>query len=791
MTNYCRQIRRAAVLGAGVMGAQIAAHLANAGVPTLLYDLAAPGDDKNAIINKALQGLTKLKPNPLASSASITALRPANYEQHLAQLKDCDLVIEAISERLELKQGLYRQVAPHLSGGVILASNTSGISIGQLAQALPENLRPRFCGVHFFNPPRYMHLVEVIAHADTSAKVPAALEGFLTTTLGKGVVFANDTPGFVANRIGVFSMLAVIHHAERLELPLDLVDKLTGEGIGRPKSATFRTADVVGLDTFAHVVKNLAANLPDDPWAQCYRVPAWIEGLIERGALGQKAGAGVYKKVGDEIHVFEPPAMEYRRVRSALDPQVRQILQDRDPARKFLALRALDHSQAEFLLAIHRDLFHFCAVHLAEIAATARDVDLAMRWGYGWKLGPFEMWQAAGWREIAELIAQDIAAGRTMSKVALPDWVMQPERAGVHAAQGSWSAAGGRLLERSDHPVYCRQVLRQAVLGEAEPRTTTIQETDAVRLWHTGDDVAVLSFKTRLHTISAAVLDGVHAALEIAARNYKALVLWHPEAPFCAGANLKEALQVLGTGGLNQIEAMVDRFQRTTLALRYAPVPTIAAPQGLTLGGGCEFLLHCDRVVAALESYIGLVETGVGLIPAGGGCKELALRAAEEAKGTDVLPFLARYFERAAKSMVSTSGMEAREWGILRSADEIVFNPYELLHVAKAQANALYESGYRPPLPRDDIPVAGVAGIATLQAQLINLREGGFISAHDYEIARRLACVMCGGEIDPGTRVGEQWLLKLECDAFVELLQMEKTQQRIRHTLETGKPLRN
>ncbi|MDQ3796897.1 MAG: 3-hydroxyacyl-CoA dehydrogenase/enoyl-CoA hydratase family protein [Pseudomonadota bacterium] len=791
MKDYTRQIRHAAVLGAGVMGAQIAAHLANAGLPVRLYDLAAPGEDKNAIINRALQGLSKIKPNPLASASTLAAIQLANYDQHLPLLKECDLVIEAVTERLDIKHDVYRKIAPYLTEKALLTTNTSGLSIAALAEALPAALRSRFCGTHFFNPPRYMHLLELIAHADIDPQVLEILEGFLTTTLGKGIVHANDTPGFIANRVGVFFMLAVIHHAERLELPLDLVDRLTGVGIGRPHSATFRTADVVGLDTFAHVVRYLAAVLPNDPWASCHRVPSWITALIDRGALGQKAGAGIYKKIGGEIHVLDPKTMGYRRVRSALDPRLRAILEEPEAGRKLRLLRELKHPQAEFLLAVHCDLFHFCAVNLAQTAPTARDIDVAMRWGYGWKLGPFEMWQAAGWQDVVRLIQEGIAAGRSMSAVPLPEWATEPQRAGVHDSRGSWSAAEGCMTATVNHPVYRRQPFRQQVLGEPEPAWHTVYETDAVRLWHTGDEIAVLGFKTKSHTINAAVLDGVEAVLKIAESDFNALVLWQAEPPFCAGADLRELAQASDRGAFDEIELLVQRFQQTSLALRHAVVPTVAAIQGLTLGGGFEFVLHCDRVVAALESYLGLVEIGVGLIPAGGGCKELAMRAADESKGGHLLPFLAQYFERAAKALVSESAQQAREWGYLRPADKIVLNPYEILHIAKCEAVALYESAYRPPLPRQDIPVAGAPGIATLQAQLINLLDGGFISTHDYEIAWRLAYVLCGGEVDPSTRVSEAWLLRLERRAFMELLRMEKTQQRIAHMLEVGKPLRN
>jgi 3-hydroxyacyl-CoA dehydrogenase len=790
MEDHSRRLRRAAVLGSGVMGAQIAAHLANAGLPVRLFELPAKDGDRNATVHEALKGLTRLKPSPLASASTLQAIEACNYDDHLDRLGDSDLVIEAITERLDWKRDLYDKIAPHLGERTVLATNTSGLGIARLSEVLPERLRHRFCGTHFFNPPRYMHLLELIPHAGTDPDVLDRLEAFFTSRLGKGVIRAKDTPSFIGNRIGVFSMLAVMHHTERLGLPLDLVDKLTGAGIGRPKSATFRTADVVGLDTFAHVVNASAEALTDDPWRDYYRVPDWMQGLIDNGALGQKTGVGFYRKEGRDIHVLDPERLEYRRVRSWLDERVRVILNERDTAKKFAALADCDHPQAEFLLSIYRDLFHYCAVHLGEIAHSARDVDLAMRWGYGWLLGPFETWQGMGWGRVAETLGQAIAAGRTMTDVPLPDWV-DHGREVVHTPAGSWSAEGEQFVPRSDHPVYRRQVFRERVVGEPEPDTATVFETEAVRCWHTGDDIAVLGFKTKMHTVDDAVLDGVLQAVETAERGFKALVLWQRDEPFCAGANLMQVLGALQQGRLDTLREIVRRFQQATMALRHSQVPTVAAVRGLALGGGCELLLHADRAVAALESYIGLVEVGVGLIPAAGGSKELAQRASDEARGGDVFPHIARYFERAAMAKVAGSAAEAREMGYLSPADTIVFNPHELLYVAKRQAEALYESGYHAPTRRSDIRVAGAPGIATLKAQLVNMREGGFISEHDFEIGSALARVMCGGEVDPGSEVSDAWLLKLELETFMALLETERTQDRVRHMLETGRPLRN
>jgi 3-hydroxyacyl-CoA dehydrogenase len=790
-SEFRRVIRQVAVLGAGVMGSQIAAHMANAGLPVILFELPGEGADKNAHVHKALQGLIRLKPTPLATPSTIHAIQAANYDQHLNQLTRCDLVIEAITERLDWKQDLYKMVVPHLSAQAILATNTSGLSLCQLVEGLPERVQERFCGVHFFNPPRYMHLLELIPHDNVLPAVLDTLEGFFTSALGKGVIRARDTSGFIANRVGIFSMMAVIHHAERLGLTLDLVDKLTGPGIGRPKSATFRTADVVGLDTFVHVVHTLAQTTKGDPWNKYYKVPPWIHGLIEQGALGQKSGVGIYKKKNGEIHVFDPEIQDYRRVRSTLDDEVRRILLEPRVSEKYDALLRCQHPQAEFLKSVFLDLFHFCAFHLEHIAHSARDIDLALRWGYGWAKGPFEIWQAAGWQRVSSRIAEYISGGSAMSDTPLPDWVTDSKRESVHSAAGSWSASESRMRLRSKHPVYRRQPFPELLTGEKSRSSETVFETDAVRLWHTGDGLCVLSFKTKLHTVSSAVLEGTLQAIEHAEKDFKALILWQAEAPFCAGASLNEIRDAAPTQGFDDLRHTVQKFQQTSMALKHSWVPTVAAVQGAALGGGCEFVLHCDRVVAGLESYLGLVEVGVGLVPAGGGCKELALRAAKEAKGDEPFPFLTRFYERVALGKISSSAEQAREWGYLRTADKVVLNPHEILHVAKYEALALFESGYRPPLRRRDIAVAGEPGVATLRARLVNMLKGGFISDHDYEIGSRLAVIMCGGEVDPGSQVSEEWLLQLEVEGFLELLKTDKTQLRIKHMLAQGKPLRN
>lgn len=784
--------RRVAVLGAGVMGAQIAAHLTNAGVDTVLFDLPAKEGDPNGIVGKAIANLAKLSPAPLASKSLAERITAANYETGLEHLRDCDLIIEAIAERMDWKQDLYKKIAPFVPEHAILASNTSGLGINTLAEVLPEEMRHRFCGVHFFNPPRYMHLAELIPARTTDADVLSALETFLTTTLGKGVVIAKDTPNFIGNRIGVFSMLAGMHHTGQFGLGFDTVDALTGPTIGRPKSATYRTADVVGLDTMAHVIKTMADTLPDDPWHSYFKAPKWLSALIEKGALGQKTGAGVYTKRGKDILVLDLAAQDYRASAGEPDADVAALLKEKDPAKKFAALRASEHPQAQFLWAIFRDTFHYSAYHLESIADTARDIDFAMRWGYGWSLGPFESWQAAGWKQVADWIAEDIVAGKAMSSAPLPDWVFDG-RAGVHDKDGSYSPARKAQVARSSNPVYARQRFPDPLLGEKFSQGRTVFENDGIRMWaDEGDDIAVVSFKTKMHTVNDHVLNGLQEAVTIAERDFAGLVIWQPKEPFSAGADLAGALGLLQAGDVKGFEAMVANFQATSQRIKYSLVPVVAAVRGLALGGGCEFQMHAAKSVFALESYIGLVEAGVGLLPAGGGLKEFAVRASEAAgPGGDVFAQLKTAFESVAMGKVSTSAFEAKELKLARDTDAVVFNAFELLHVAKAQARALAESGYRPPLPARRIQVAGDVGIATFKMMLVNMLEGYFISKHDYEIATRIATVLCGGEVDRGAIVDEEWLLKLEREHFVALAQMPKTQERIAHMLKTGKPLRN
>jgi 3-hydroxyacyl-CoA dehydrogenase len=737
----------------------------------------------------------------LSGKAKLKYIDAANYEEHLSLLADCDLVIEAIAERMDWKNDLYAKIAPHLGTNAIIASNTSGLSMNALAQGLPETVRPRFCGIHFFNPPRYMHLVEIIGTRSTDAATLDALETWLTSRLGKGVIRALDTPNFVANRIGVFSILAVMHHTAAFGLGFDEVDALTGPKIGRPKSATYRTADVVGLDTLAHVVKTMQDTLPNDPWHAYFKTPEWLSALISKGALGQKTRCGIFRKQGKEIQVLDLGRQDYRASAGVIADEVAAILKIRNPAEKFAALRASAHPQGQFLWAIFRDIFHYAAVQLEHVADNARDLDLAMRWGFGWAQGPFETWQAAGWSAIAQAIAGEIAAGKTMSNAPLPAWALESGRTGVHTAQGSYSASRNAYAARSALPVYQRQLFPERVLGETgatpEKSGETLYENDGVRLWKLAAvdaGIGIISVKSKMHTIGNEVLDGVIAAVRQAEQTLDGVVIWH-EAPFAVGANLQQVGEACAAGQFDILEKTVEKFQRASQTLKYAQVPTVAAVQGMALGGGCEFLMHAGKRVMALESYVGLVEAGVGLIPAGGGCKEFAVRAADWAAQSatpgEVFDFLQPVFQNVAMAKVAKSAQEAIDMGFARPSDTILFNAHELLFVAIREARAMADAGYAPPLMPRAIPVAGRNGIATLEMMLVNMKEGGMISAHDYKVAKAAATALCGGDIETGSLVDEEWLLTVERQYFVELLKTTETQARIKHMLETGKPLRN
>ena len=800
-------VRKVAVLGAGVMGAQIAAHLVNVKVPVALFDLPAKEGPKNGIVTRAVDALKKQKPAPLGVPEDAVLIQQCNYEEHMAVLGGCDLVIEAIAERMDWKLDLYRKIAPFVAAHAIVASNTSGLSITQLSEALPEEIKPRFCGIHFFNPPRYMQLVELINTPTTQSQVLDDLEAFVTSNLGKGVVRAKDSPNFIANRVGIAGMLATMKEVENFGLTYDVVDDLTGKKLGRASSGTFRTADVVGLDTMAHVIKTLqdTLSLDSDPFYGSFATPEVLKTLLEKGNLGQKSKAGFFKKVGRDILRFDMATRDYVPGGEKSDEVYARMLK-KPAAERLKLLRNAEGAQGQFLWAILRNSFHYAAIHLAAIADNARDVDWCMRWGFGMKQGPFELWQEAGWLEVARMVQEDIDAGRALCKAPLPEWVFKgpvADAGGVHTPQGSWNPTTQQFVPVRHLPVYDRQHFPESVLGaraaDAKTAGNTVHEDDHIRLWTLGaagsadGDVLIASIKTKMHAIGPGVVEGLLQAQELAEKDYRGLVIWSPDDMFSAGADLQAMLPAFMMGGAKAIQGAEQEMQQMMLKLRYSNVPVVSALRGLALGGGCELAVYSSKRVVAMESYIGLVEVGVGLVPGAGGLTYIARRAAENSAastGKDLLPFLTEGFTAAAMAKVGTSALESRKLGYVLDSDVIVAHKDELLFVAINEARAMANSGYRAPHKRL-FPVVGRSGVATIKGSLVNMRDGGFISAHDFHIASLIAEVVCGGDVDAGTLVSEEYLMTLERNAFGALLQSPKTQERIMGMMSTGKPVRN
>lgn len=791
MSQKFHPIRKVAVLGAGVMGAQIAAHLANADVEVILYDLPAEGDEPNAVVKQALENLKTLKPSPISDLNRLELIQAANYDTDLQQLSNCQLIVEAIAERMDYKVELYKKIAPLLNDDTYLCSNTSGLSIQALAEILPESVRPQFCGVHFFNPPRYMHLVELIPHETSDSQTLESLESFLVSILGKGVIHAKDTPNFIANRVGVFSYLAIIHHAKEYGISFEIVDQLTGPMIGRPKSATFRTFDVIGLDTLINVIKTMEQGLQSDPWHAYFNVPEVIQQLVQQGALGQKNQKGFYQKKDGVIQVYDPVSDHYEPVGQQANPEVIDILKIIDVKERFSALKQSEHKQAQFLWACYRDLFHYVAYHLSEIADDARSVDLAMRWGFGWQEGPFETWQKAGWQSISTWLNNDISDGKSMSNIPLPEWASSDTFASAHNQNGSYSPKENNYMPRSFLPVYQRQYFPDSVIQEMPVEGKVVFESPDVRLWHLRDEVAVLSFNSKMGTIGQGVLDGIQQALAIAERQFKAMVIWQDRGHyFSVGANLKEVSELIENQQYSEIEQFIKHFQDTMMAVKYSVIPVVAAVRGFALGGGCELMLHCTQRIFSLETQSGLVELGVGLIPAGGGCKEIAKSTSANWTEQTLPPVLKNNLIALLSASISGSAEQLRYLGICRANDHIILNPHELLYVAQQNALTLAESNYRP-LHNQMIRVVGEQGVKAITEQAEQEHSAGRISEYDLHLASTIANVLCGGQVAFGTLQTEQALLELERNAFVSLVQQPKTLERIQHMLTTGKRLTN
>jgi 3-hydroxyacyl-CoA dehydrogenase len=818
-----RRIEKVAVLGAGTMGARIAAHLANAGVASYLLDMAPPELTpqeearglslespvvRNRIVQSGLEAARKARPAAFFTPERAQLITLGNFEDNLAWCAEVDWIIEAVAEKLEIKRNLLARVEQHRRPGTLVTTNTSGLPIRLIAEGRSEDFQEHWAGTHFFNPPRYMKLVELIPGPKTRPEVLEVLSDFCDRQLGKGVVVAKDTPNFIANRIGTFSMLNAVRLMTELEMTVEEVDACTGPAVGWPKSATFRTADIVGLDVFVSVVHNIYENATQDESREFYRVPALIEEMVERGYLGEKSGRGFYqriKKGGEsEILTLDWRKMDYRprqKARFASIEMGKTIDDTRERLRALLApvLAGQGDKAARFLWGAISEMCLYAARRVPEIADSIADVDRAMRWGFAWEFGPFEIWDAVG---VEVMAGQLEKAGK-----ALPPLVTKLLS----------SSSGGLQAGRSGQPSFYRTSEGQVcyfdlasagyqpvvepkgvvILKSLKDRSKEIEKNAGASLIDLGDGVLCCEFHSKMNAIGGDLIPMLHAGLKRLGTDFEAMVIANQATNFSVGANLMLLLMYAQEQEWEELHMAVRQFQNVNLAIKYAPRPVVVAPQGLALGGGCEITLHAARAHAAAEAYIGLVETGVGLIPAGGGTKEMLIRANERAAGgedLDLFHALKPVFENMAMAKVSTSAEEARELGYLRRADSIAMNRDRLVADAKQTALALVRAGYQAPAlapARPTIRVLGEQFLAGAKLAIHMMLRADYITEHDAVVGRKLAHVLAGGALSAPQMVSELYILDLEREAFVGLSGERKTQERIAHTLKTGKPLRN
>jgi 3-hydroxyacyl-CoA dehydrogenase len=800
------QINKAAVLGAGTMGATIAAHLANAGIPTILLDIAPkelnkeeeakslPLDSpavRNRIANAGYNGLTKARPAAYMDNANASLITVGNFEDDLVKIKDCDLVIEAVVENLDIKHKLFAEVEKHRKSDAVIASNTSGIPIESIAAPFSDDFKRHFLGIHFFNPPRYMKLVEVIPTTETSGEVACSITGFLDRRLGKGVVPAKDRPNFIANRIGVFSMMATIKEMIDAGLTPTEVDQITGKAIGHASSATFRTSDLVGLDVTAHVVSNLYPAIPDDEDREVFQLPELIKTLLDKKLLGDKTRGGFFKKTKNaegktEILELDLETFEYKPQGKTKFPSLDAAKQIEDLPKRIKTLVWGKDNVGEFLWRTTSRISRYAANRIPEIADTIVEIDNAIKWGFGWEIGVFETWDAIGVKESVERMKAE--------NQAIPANV---EKMLENGAESFYKYENGQksffdFATDSYKPISEKQGV--IFLKSIKDRNGVIKKNAGASLIDIGDGVACLEFHSKMNSIGGDTVQMMNFAIDEAERNHVGLVVGNQGGNFSAGANIMLLLLAAQEEEWDDINQMIRALQNAVMRLRYSPKPVVTAPYGLTLGGGCEIAMHGDKTRAAAETYIGLVEVGVGLIPAGGGTKELTMRAMDLAKRTpdaDPLAFLKKTFELIGMGKVATSAQEAKSWGILRPSDAISMNGDRLIADAKQEVLNLASAGYVQPVERTDILALGEQGQAAMKLALYMMKRGGFISEHDEFIGKKLARVMCGGDLNHQTFVSERHLLDLEREAFLSLCGERKTQERIAGMLKTGKPLRN
>ncbi len=779
------ELKRVAVLGAGTMGAQIAAHLANVGVPALLLDLKREGDDPSALARQAVQRMLKMRPAPFFVPENAALIEVGNFEDDLEKVAGCDWVIEAIAEKLDWKRDLWRRVAPLRRADAIVSTNTSGLPLAQIAEGFPAEFQRYWVGTHFFTPPRYMKLLEVIPGEQTLPEVIEAVSALGDRLLGKGVVLAKDTPNFIANRIGTFAAGRAMALREEVGLTIEEVDLLTGPAIGRPKTGTYRLGDLVGIDVLMHVGQNLYDNLNGDPFKSTFLPDELMKRLVASGATGRKAGRGFYKKEGKEILVVDPETLEYRQQQEPRLPGLAEVRNDPDPVSRVRRLLESDGRESRFLWPLLRDSFAYTAGRIPEISDDVYAVDRALRWGFGWDLGNFELWDGLGAAEVVERSRRD--------GVEFPEWIDRVLESGSgFYGMGERGPLYFDLQASALRPLPEEPgKVRLDVLKKLEGTVLTCPDASLLDL---GDGVACLEYHSKMNSLGPAIVEFSARALDEVSRNFEGMVIGNQGANFSVGANLVFLLQAASQGLWEELQQAVAAFQTLTQSFRFSPKPVVAAPVGRTLAGGCEVVLGADAVVAAAETYMGLVEVGVGLIPAGGGTKEVLMRATAQ-YGQDLrsdrMQGVRKAFETLGMAKVSSSAEEARRLDLLTATDAIEIQSDRLIHRAKQKVLALAAAGYRQPRPRPDVAVVGGPGLAVLEVGLHLMHRAGYVSDHDKLIGQKLCHVLTGGDINHATYVSEEYLLQLEREAFLSLCGEEKTHQRIEAMLKTGKPLRN
>ncbi len=799
-------IKRVAVLGAGVMGQGIAAHFANAGIPSYLFDIA-PDEltsqererglslDDHAVRNRlavaGLGSIAKSKPPLLYHKDLASLIAPANYQDDIGNLAECDWIVEVVVERLDIKRKVFDMVEEHRRPGSVVSSNTSGLSVADMAAGRSEDFRRHFMVTHFFNPVRYMRLLEMVPCEDTDPDLFRAVAEFGEHVLGKGIVYAKDTPNFVGNRIGTFGMTSVFHWMGEFGLGVTATDKIFGPAMGRPKSAVFRTADVVGLDTMAHVLTTVSESCPDDPWRERFRVPEVMTSLVEKGALGEKSGAGFYRKTRDEAGARQILALNLDTLEYEEQPKVRfdSIGATRnleETADKVREMVWYDDEAGRFAWKVTAETCLYSAELLGEIADDVVNIDRALRWGFNYESGPFQTWDSIGLeRSVERMKDEGMAVPRIVETL-------------LAKGEGSWYVRREGVtyywdVEKEDYlpvPVADRQIS----LASLADRGKVLDHNEGATLYDLGDRIGLVEFHTKMNSIDAQIIEMIDGACDrVNSGDLDGLVIGSEAVNFSVGANIGLIGMLIMADMWDELEQAIRGGQEAYMKMKYCSGPVVVAPRGMALGGGCEAVMHGDAVRASAETYLGQVELGVGVIPAFGGCKELAFRFYGSAPATakpNLFPLMEQIFSTIGLGSVSGSAEEARDLRFLRATDRVTLNPDNVLADAKADVLAMLATGYQPPRPTT-VPVPGRDGIASLKVMAYTMRRGGYISEYDEYLARKLAHVICGGDVPQGTELSEQDFLDLERAAFVELCHEEKTMARIQHMLSTGKPLRN